>query len=88
MSDGFHRLTCGQVRGARAMLRWTIKELADQTKVSVSTLKRIENENGPVRTTIDTLVKLHQCFTAMGIIFLEDDGLNGPGLRFNCSVLA
>ena len=73
------RLSPAQIRGARAMLGWSMVDLARATRVSVSTVKRFENErSAPVS---DGAVALMQdALETEGVCFLPDDGF-GPGVR-------
>ena len=64
-----------QIRGARAMLGWSLVDLAKAARVSVATLKRVEDgaehpSLGVIRDTLET----------EGVSFLQDDG-SGPGMR-------
>ncbi len=77
-------MTACQIRMARAALRWTIAELAQQSGVSEKTIRRIEKVFGvPPSVTLDTMGRLHACFGRQGLTFLmEDGGPDGPGVRF------
>ena len=39
-------LTCNQIRMSRAALGWSISKLSERSSVSVSTIKRLESEDG------------------------------------------
>ena len=76
MSD---RLTSTQVRGARAMLGWSMMALANAARVSVSTVKRIEDGGSqPVSDAILAVVR--NALEREGVHFLADDG-EGSGVR-------
>jgi len=62
------------------MLGWTQKKLADESGVSVPTIKRLELINGPMNVRLDTLTKFRNAFEAAGIQFIEKNG-GGPGVR-------
>ena len=73
------RLTPGQIRGARAMLDWSMIDLARAVRMSVSTIKRIED--GRPETVSDRVVAVIRAgLEAEGVRFLPDDGY-GPGMR-------
>jgi transcriptional regulator with XRE-family HTH domain len=69
-----------QIRAARHGLRWTVKELADAAKLSVSTIKRVEADHGVPAVSARNLAALHAALEAAGIEFIgtPDDG---PGIR-------
>lgn len=73
-------LTGLQIRSARFALRWSVDELATRSKVSTSTIKRIETENGPPSATAANMAALQVALETAGIEFIgtPDDG---PGIR-------
>ena len=73
------RLTPAQVRGARAMLDWSMVELAYAARVSVSMIKRIEDAERSVSDDLCNVVR--DALETAGVRFLPDDG-NGSGMRF------
>lgn len=81
---GGFALTACQIRGARAMLRWSVEELAHRSGVSRATLRRVEGVHGVPEVLISTMTKIRQAFEAEGIQFLVDDGKpdGGPGVRY------
>ena len=73
-------ITSAQIRGARAMLGWSMVKLAQAARVSVSTVKRIEDgEAGNASLNL-----LQDALETEGVRFLPDDG-NGPGVRLRAS---
>lgn len=73
-------LTPAQVRAARAMLDWSMLDLAKASRLSISTVKRFETgDQQPVSNEAVTMMQ-HAAETE-GVHFLADDG-NGPGVRF------
>ena len=78
--DCMSMLTGLQIRSARFALRWSVDELATRSKVSTSTIKRIETENGPPSATAANMAALQVCLETAGIEFIgtPDDG---PGIR-------
>jgi len=74
-------LTALQIRGARAMARLSLDELAERSGVSVSTLRRIENEHGVPTVQTDTIIKVYSVFKSLGFSFEPDQGdERGPGI--------
>lgn len=59
-----------QVRAARAMLDWTIVDLAEKARVSVSTVKRFEDGQGAPAS----IGLMQDALETEGIQFLEDRG--------------
>lgn len=71
-----------QIRMARNALRWSVKELADHSDVSTSTITRAETVDGVPKTTRANLLALKDTLEAAGIEFIgtPDDG---PGIRIH-----
>jgi ribosome-binding protein aMBF1 (putative translation factor) len=69
-----------QIRCARSALRWSVLELAARSKVSTSTIKRIEAQDGRPSATFANVAALQSAFESAGITFVgtADDG---PGIR-------
>ena len=65
-------ITARQSRAARALLGWTQEQLADEARVSLTALKRLESESGleVYETTRD---QVRRSFEDNGIIFLNSD---------------
>lgn len=77
-------LAC-QARGARGMLDWSVRELAKRSKVSHSSIRRIEDDCGkPQSVTMDLRFKLQAYFESRGFTFRSDPEL-GPGVFWNRS---
>jgi transcriptional regulator with XRE-family HTH domain len=66
-------------RGARALLDWTQLRVAEASEVSEMTVMRLELERFP--PTRATLAVVRAALEDAGVIFLEDDGRLGPGVR-------
>lgn len=66
-------VTPAQLRGARAMLNWTRKELRAMSGVSVDTIKNIEC--GKFLPQTATVEKIIQSFSAQGIEFIGQLGV-------------
>ena len=72
--------TCNQIRMARAALSWSVTTLAENSSVSVSTIKRIETEDGLHKATEANLKLIRTTLEAAGIEFIGD-AADGPGVR-------
>jgi transcriptional regulator with XRE-family HTH domain len=73
-------ITGGQIRSARATLRWSVQQLAEKAGVSIQTIKRFEAAEGVPRSRTQTLLEIKGALEAGGIEFIgapED----GPGIR-------
>lgn len=68
------KLTSEMVRAARALLRWSQQDLASAAEISLPTIKRLENEPGPIPGLRSTAVAIESAFTRAGIEFLYDRG--------------
>ena len=74
-------ITSGQIRAARAMLKWTGKELAASSGVAFSTLMRLETGEGVPAAQAKTLALIQKTFEAAGIEFIGTPE-SGAGVRF------
>jgi transcriptional regulator with XRE-family HTH domain len=73
-------LTSEQIRGARAMLRIEQRDLAEQSGVSLETIKRIERIPGAVSAYASTVDAIRRALEAAGVEFIPENG-GGPGAR-------
>ena len=73
-------LTCDQIRMSRAALGWSIAKLSEKSSVSVSTIKRLESQEGFTNATEANLRLIRETLQAAGIEFIGDAG-EGPGVR-------
>ena len=72
--------TGNQIRMARAALSWSVLELSKHSSVSVSTIKRIESENGLATATPANIRLIISTLEAAGIEFVGAPS-EGPGVR-------
>jgi transcriptional regulator with XRE-family HTH domain len=63
-----------QSRAARALLDLRLDKVASQAGVSVNTLSRFERDDRGATST-DTVRKVLEVYRAMGVEFLEGDGV-------------
>ena len=75
------KITGAQIRAARALIRWSAKELALAAGVGVATISRAEVEAGRTTLTAANLKAIKSALEAAGIEFLPQNG-GGVGVRF------
>ena len=73
-------ITAEQIRGARAMLRWSAKQLAEQAGLSWPTVQRMESTQGVPSGLSKNLELVQRALEDAGVIFIDEDEL-GPGVR-------
>ncbi len=79
-------LTSSLCRSARALIGWTIEQLAEASGVGVSTIISFEaGQRVPIRSN---QVALERAFVEAGVIFLEASMNEGRGLKLTRSTEA
>lgn len=73
-------LTSDQIRAARALVRWSARELAEAAKVSLPTIQRMEGVSGVPNAMASTMDAVQRALEGQGVVFIEPNGL-GPGVR-------
>lgn len=73
-------LTAGQMRAARALLRWSAETLAAASGVSVVAIRRTEAKDEPVTMMRANVAAIRSALEAAGIEFIPENG-GGPGVR-------
>lgn len=74
-------LTSGQIRAARALLDWNQQKLAEESGVSLATIRRIESDREPDRTTSPNREAIQRALENGGISFTQRDARGGEGVR-------
>ena len=69
-----------QIRMARSALRWSVDTLANQSNVSVRTIKRMESSDGIPGSNAPNLKAIQSSFEQAGIEFIGTPG-DRPGIR-------
>lgn len=73
-------LTGAQLRAGRGIANWSVRELSEAAKISSSTIRRLEEANGPPATAEPSLAPLQGALETAGVEFLFPP--NGrPGVR-------
>ena len=73
-------ITSDQIRAARALLRWSGKDLAEKTGLGFSTLMRLEVLDGVPSAQAKTLETIQRAFEKAGVQFIGAPDDN-PGVR-------
>lgn len=74
-------ITSDQIRAARALLRWSGKDLAEKTGLGFSTLMRLEVLDGVPSAQAKTLEAIQNAFESAGIEFIGTPE-DGAGVRW------
>ena len=74
------RLTGAQLRAARGILNWSVKQLAARTGISSAIIRRLEEYNDAPPVPDGTMEILHRAFSDAGVEFLFPAG-GKPGVR-------
>ena len=70
-----------QLKAARALLRWNQDQLAEASGVGPATIKRMETREGSIGGYAEKVWKVQRALEEAGIIFIEEDDLDGVGVR-------
>ena len=81
MSGDSAPITGGQIRAARAFLRWSAEELAQRSRIGVATIRRSEAVNGTPPMTAANNLAVRRALENAGVVFFTGAG-NEPGLYF------
>jgi hypothetical protein len=84
LPDGGVMLSSELLKAARALLRWEQRQLAEASSVSISTVKRLESQPGPITANAVTVAALRRALEEGGVDFIPANG-GGPGVRLRKS---
>ena len=73
-------LSSPQIRAARALIRWSAEDLAKETALSVTTIRRAELAERETSLTSANDRAIRQALEAAGVEFIDENG-GGPGVR-------
>ena len=73
-------LTSAQIRAARALLRWSAEDLARESTLGVTTIRRAELAGGETSMTTANDSAVRRTLEAAGVEFIDENG-GGPGVR-------
>ncbi|OYW93224.1 MAG: transcriptional regulator [Caulobacterales bacterium 32-67-6] len=74
-------VTASQIRAARALLSWNGADLAQAAGLSLQTIRRMESELGPGRSSAANVDAVRRALETKGVVFLGADEAGGPGVR-------
>jgi hypothetical protein len=74
-----HPLTGGQIRAARALLKWSAVDLARHCALGVNTIRRAEVGEATSLTAANEIA-IRRTFESAGVEFIDENG-GGPGVR-------
>ena len=77
-------LTSAQIRAARALIRWSAEDLAKESGVGVTTIRRAEIDQTSMTVPNDLAVR--RALEGAGVQFIDGNG-GGPGVRLRDSPL-
>lgn len=80
-------ITSGQIRAARAFLKWSADDLARESGVGVATVRRFEAAEGVPTGQTRVLLALQNCLESRGLEFLGTPE-DRPGVRLGQSGLS
>jgi hypothetical protein len=72
-------ITSGQIRAARALLRWSSAQLSERCGVGTATIKRLEVMEGVPSGQVRTLLAIKEALEAAGVEFIGTPTQN-PGV--------
>lgn len=72
------RVTSAQMRAARGLLNWSVRELSERSGVHRNTINNFEV--GRSAGDAETMKRLRAPLEAAGVIFVSENG-EGPGVR-------
>jgi transcriptional regulator with XRE-family HTH domain len=73
-------LTSAQIRAARALIRWTAKDLARESAVGVTTIRRAELAEGETSMTAANDLAIRRALESAGVEFIDGNS-GGRGVR-------
>ena len=73
-------LTSAQLRGGRALVRWSAEDLARHSAVGVTTIRRAELAESETSMTAANNQAVRRALEAAGVEFIDENG-GGPGVR-------
>jgi ribosome-binding protein aMBF1 (putative translation factor) len=73
-------LTSAQIRAARALVRWSAEDLARESTVGVTTIRRAELTEAETSMTAANNGAVRRALETAGVEFIDENG-GGPGVR-------
>ena len=76
-----HMITVEQLRAARSLLGWNQYRLAETSGLAIATIRRMEGNRGPLRSSAENVLKVQKALEEAGVIFIDRNEEGGPGVR-------
>jgi transcriptional regulator with XRE-family HTH domain len=73
-------IEAAQIRAARALIEWSQTELAGESALALSTIRRMEIAGGTLKSSVENVLKVQRTLENAGVIFIDEDE-EGPGVR-------
>ena len=73
-------ITSDQMRAARALIRWSAADLAQETNLGLATIRRAEVSEGATSMTVANQLAVRRALEDAGVEFIDENG-GGPGVR-------
>ena len=70
-----------QIRAARALLGWRQEDLSKASGVGSATVRRVESSSSSATSYVSTISRIQAAFENAGVLFIDDDGSAGIGVR-------
>ena len=74
-------LSSAQIRAARALLRWSAADLAQEAALGANTIRRAEVAEQDISLTAANELAIRRTLEAAGVEFIDENG-GGAGVRF------
>lgn len=74
-------ITGAQMRAARGLLRWSARELAEKSGISLPTIQRMESVEGVPPSSAKSVDAIQKAMERAGVEFIAENG-GGDGVRF------
>lgn len=74
-------ISARQIRAARALLGLGQEDLASLAKCGIATIRRIEGSTEGLTGNAQTIARIEKALETAGIIFINQEGKLGPGVR-------
>ncbi len=79
-------ITVSQLRAARGLLGWNQNQLADASALAISTIRRMEGDRGPLKSSAENVLKVRRALENAGVIFIDQNEEGGPGVRLKDAI--
>ena len=73
-------LSSAQIRAARALLRWSAEDLARESSLGVTTIRRAELADNETSLTAANELAVRRALETAGVVFIDENG-GGSGVR-------